>query len=897
MTDRPDCIDEILKSIKDRRDRKYVADHLDELDERASAAEDGSPRERYARAAKEMLEEQAEQSAVRRRAIKLQALAQSDNISFVKGLWDSDSLPMHHGIEALLVGINRQAFDVRSRRGNRLSAAAIGVGAQRHLFSGFENDLARIAADNPQFRGLDALFASGKIENDIFIEKGELEAGAGGRPGRTKNAAALKIAETMVKWDKVEMQMLNDAGAWITPRQRHLAEVTHDANKMRRAAKPYNALDPRTYIYAGWTSKSRSVQEANRQAWAAKTLQYIDAKRMFGTEVDADKKLAEMYGGLITGDHLKMVTIEDGPMYANVAGKVSAKRAFVFKSADAQLAYMKEFGRFNATEQWIHTKRTAAMQYGLMKTFGPVPKEGLEQIINFAKNTLKGTADKDRFNKWAPDLETGGGGALRNRYAVLSGESSIPVANMASGLVAGTLAVQRWSKLGLTPLAIIADNATISRELARQGIAYIERNSGLVSGYFRGGEESHRREVAKYMGTGLTTMQRGAGSRWDVSDAKSGTISYLDNLFFKWSGNTPMTENKREWAEHMMAHHLGDQRGKAFAELGGEEQRMLGAFGIGDKEWALLNKAEWTTVEGVTYLSPDAAQRIPSADLVAHLQKGGSISERAIAAREAPDEAALDRARQDLAMKLWAYYADRGQHAVLDVGPREMAMMYQGTQTGTPLNVALRLVLQFKQFPVAMMTRAWGAEINGGGSTMGKITGMIELAVASTIYGMMTNYLNELAKGQDPHRKIVENPGKWLLSGFLRGGAASIYGDFLLGEWNRFGLPASSTILGPTLGQIDKIAELWADITHPELIGGDRKASQTGALALQLARSNLPAGNMLYTKIPVDYLFYYRLQDWMNPGYLARREQFMKRKQNTEYWLSPSRDATVMGAR
>jgi hypothetical protein len=103
----------------------------------------------------------------------------------------------------------------------------------------------------------------------------------------------------------------------------------------------------------------------------------------------------------------------------------------------------------------------------------------------------------------------------------------------------------------------------------------------------------------------------------------------MENTFFKITGITAMTENKRADAERMMAYALGKNRGKDFAELGQMETHLLQGFGIGDKEWALLHKADWHEIEGKTYLTPDVAKAIPDAAIAAYMKDTGSISDRA----------------------------------------------------------------------------------------------------------------------------------------------------------------------------------------------------------------------------------------------------------------------------
>ena len=56
-------------------------------------------------------------------------------------------------------------------------------------------------------------------------------------------------------------------------------------------------------------------------------------------------------------------------------------------------------------------------------------------------------------------------------------------------------------------------------------------------------------------------------------------------------------------------------------------------------------------------------------------------------------------------------------------------------------------MMQFKQFPTAMVTKAWGADIYGGAKGLKRVAGLVELMVSSTIFGLAANYLTSLTKG------------------------------------------------------------------------------------------------------------------------------------------------------
>lgn len=884
MSDNKDCLDEILKSIKDRRDRKFVEDRLDELDERMQADDSaGSAREKYFRAAKEMLEQNAVERAVKMRAMVMDALKMRDLRTYTDAAAATEQGTYALGIEARLAGVNTPFFDPKSRQGNQASVGATSLGAQKDWIGGAVDDIRRLERDEPKFAGLEKLFYSKQIEDQIFIEKVELEKRAKGRaasPGKTKNEAALAIAEIMQKWDKAKIQALNGEGAWITEHSSFGASVSHDPDKMLAAG---GSLMKRLTTRESNKLAFHALWEEARQVWTAKTLQRIDARRMFGTTVDADKKLSEMFGGLVTGDHLQPAPVGGEQYFFDVARKVSAEREFAWKSAEDQLAHMREFGRYAPTDAWLNGMRYSADKYALMKAFGTKPKEAFEQLLTHAKDRTTGKPERRAFDKQER--------YLRNLYGVVSREADQPIANAWSGIVNGWMAVQRMAKLGLTPFAMLQDNVTISRELAYQGMGVFERNSGLFSGYMRGADGSAKREIADLLHTGILGRLRGVTARFDIADGAPGVLAKMENIFFKINGMTAMTENKRADAERIMAYYFGKQRGKTFDELGKAESRIMQAFGIGDKEWALLQKAEWNTIEGQTYLTPDVATKLSDADISEYLAGGRSIAQRAqfVAGRGAPDVLqnapnAIEKTRQELALKLWSYYGERGNYAVIETGARERATLYQGSQAGSPLNLALRLFMQFKQFPAAMISKVWGREIYGGDKGFGRIAGLIELSVGSTMFGMLANYLNAIAKGQDPNAQWRNQPAQALISGFTRGGAGSIYGDFLVGEWSRFGLSATATAVGPTFGQFDKFMELYSAATHPSKWKGN-----AAALALRSVKENTPFTNMIVTKAAVDYLIYYELMEWISPGYLGRLQDTMKNKQGIEFTLSPQR--------
>lgn len=238
--------------------------------------------------------------------------------------------------------------------------------------------------------------------------------------------------------------------------------------------------------------------------------------------------------------------------------------------------------------------------------------------------------------------------------------------------------------------------------------------------------------------------------------------------------------------------------------------------------------------------------------------------------------AARDDWRQDLTFKLRAYIADRSEYAVLTPGAREKAWLTQGTSSGTALGEALRFVMQFKAFPVSMISKVWGREVYGGERGWSRAAGMIHVMVGMTAFGYLAMNAKDLFKGQKPRDPL--DPKTWLAA-MTQGGGAGIYGDFLFGEYNRFSKTLTATALGPTGGMIDDAADLFTRA---------RNGDDMAAAGLRFGLSNTPFANLFYVRPALDYLLLYQMQDSLNPGFLRRMERSLADKTGKTFFIPPS---------
>ena len=903
MPSRKECLDDIAK--KTGRKRDDVQDLLDEIFDRAEQyADDGlGPDERYARARDEILQEVGERAALARRAEIMDTKKEISRHRFfaatekaIKALKVNPRLAKRLpsqtarlAMEAKLVGVNLPFLK------NRMSVDAQYVALRRLWVGGVARDLEKA--------GLLKVFATRALEDKWTDELFEINKKGGGNPGVTKDAHALQIAKIVQKWQRQSMAALNREGAWVRSYSGYITRTSHDADAIR-AAGP--------------------------EQWVADTIDKLDLRRTFGT---ADRQraldaLREMWTPLKDGDHFDYGRPLDEPLYPNAAKQASAERELHFKSGKDWREYNDKYGVNNATRTVIEALNTGARRTALMKEFGTRPQEAFDRDMNYIKATLQQeskrgatrlgilkdlqassatperakeitglesnlAANKGKFENFSSWDQ-----ALRNRFAQIDGSAMRPVNRTLANVASNWMAVQRMAKLGRVALTHFASLPTKAMEARYWGIPFARRYSSLFGGLTRGVEGSAKREA---LDATLVAFENRLGhmmSMYDVADAPAGRLAQWETTFFKLTGVSSVIDNQRGDAEAMFASHLGGKRDLDWAKIGPKEQRVLQGFGIGEAEWKALKGVEWSKFGDRTYLTPSDALKLSDDQVKAYLKE----TEFSTLGRGEPTIDDIAKAREDLATTLAAAYSDRAGFAIPMPSARIRAILFgKNFEPGTALNIALKLVYQFKIWPADMIVRAWGREMYGtvGDGKMDRVAGLVEAAVGAIVFGVASEAVREAIQGKNPIAELEHSPIGAILKGGQRSGFGSLVGDFLLGEYDRHGFSAVGSISGPTFSQFDTLMDLLhAGGRTKEGTFGAAAWRQRGADLIRFAHDNIPFMNLWATSLALDTLVWHRLQEWISPGYLKRAEQRQAQQAGTQFWLSPAKtDQWVTGHR
>jgi hypothetical protein len=317
----------------------------------------------------------------------------------------------------------------------------------------------------------------------------------------------------------------------------------------------------------------------------------------------------------------------------------------------------------------------------------------------------------------------------------------------------------------------------------------------------------------------------------------------------------------------MLSANLAKNAGQEFGALPRRLQITLQRYGIEAGEWDALRQVEKRAADGRDYMMPGDMQSLPD-EAIAHLAQTGSPAE-------------LARIRDDLQAKLGNYIMDTTREGMTESTAAGRVITAAGTP-GTIGGEAMRLLWQFKQYPMTYLQRSIGRELRRDGVD---VVGIGHLIVATTLLGYLSMTLKELAKGRDP-RDISQEPFKTVAGAMTQGGGLGFYGDFLFGEANRLGGGFIGSLAGPAAGTLEDVHKLITAIRD----GSDSKSRGQIAASegLRTLTNNAPFVNLFYTRAALDYFVLHRLQEAVNPGYLRRYEQRVKKENAQTFWLRPT---------
>lgn len=795
--------------------------------------------EQAAMRAADELARQAEHAAIiERRNALLNVRARAQLVSFVRNTFaDRPDL----GVESFLVGTNV------ARKGARLSVAAEQKALGDAYIGGMLNDLER--------GDLVGVLARGDSDQDI--------ADALWRIGNDQdvsdlNPQVVEIAQIIQRYQEAARLDANRAGASIGRIPGYIARQSHDSEK---------------------------IGAAGFDQWLSDILPRLDP-RTFDGVTDVNGYMRGIYDGLVSGDHLRAQGDARpngfrGP--ANLARKMSQERVLHFRDGIGWHEYNRLYGTGNLREAVLRGLDLSGQNTALMRRLGTNPEANLNMALDVIKEDVRSSGDPQAL----ANFNTAREGMIRNRFREVSGQTRIPGNAAAARIAANVRAWQSISKLGGALLSSFTDLPVAASEMRYQGRSFLGSLSEMATGLLKGRGSREQREILSSFGVYADSMRGEIMRRFSADDSMGGRMSRGMSHFFRLNGLSWWTDANKASAGLMMSHNLAQSRRQAWGSLNPDLRRALSLYDLDAGKWDLLREMDTRMADGRDYMTPDGVADITDERIAQYL----GDQDRPVS------PGAIRETRQDLERSLRAYINDRVTYAVLEPDARTRSIMNQGTQPGTVPGDLLRFVTQFKSFPAAYMQKTLGRELYGRGYTPaglgenfrggrdliralrngnGERLALAQLVLWTTAFGYLSMASKDVAKGREPR-----NPDdyKTWVAAMAQGGGLGIFGDYLFGEANRFGNSALESAAGPTLSTTADLMNLWARAKEGE---------DTAASLLRIAQNNTPFLNLFYSRIVLDHLLFYSIQEALNPGSLRRTEQRIQKENDQQFLIRPS---------
>ena len=650
---------------------------------------------------------------------------------------------------------------------------------------------------------------------------------------------AMQIAKVMKDQLDYLRERFNRGGANINPIEGYIGLQSHDTRKL---------------ISGGYTEWSNFVRPL------------IDFDRTLGTtDTKRTEAFLESFYEAVTSNLRKEQPGSKAPTQA-LADRLSTHRVLLFSDAKSAFDYNRIYGSGSLYETMVGQFHSSARDLSLLENLGPNPEKVWGELVN--KTFLE---DRDKLRSSDEKTRTKALAMFDKRYRLdslyryVSGELT-SARNPTIGSVGQAIRMyQSFIRLGGAAISSLSD-------IPNKAIVMQSHGTGIF--------ESYSRSIA-HIGTKFTTperkelaykLSRMGGSpitdfvgRYNSDDSRVGRMGRIMRAYYKLNLMDWWQDSQKGGYAIDLSRMMGTFSRESFDTLPKEAVRDLTNAGITPEDWELIRKSTVKLSDGAQYLTTDG------------------IRDPKITGDLKPEE--VDR----LETKLQTFFSDRAGHAIIEPGDWERWVLSLGTQKGTAAGEFMRIISQFKAYPLTFYTRAWGRILENDSPVMS----MTQLAVMATLFGYVSNTILELSRGIKP--KSIADP-RALLAAYNRGGGLGILGEAAFSNYG-LGKSLALTLAGPSARTVDDIASLFStaraaasNTAAAEVLGEDlnpKDARDVGAAALRFTRSNV-VPNLFYTRAAVDYLFYYNLLELSRPGAVSRMERKQLREYGTEYFIKPS---------
>lgn len=537
-----------------------------------------------------------------------------------------------------------------------------------------------------------------------------------------------------------------------------------------------------------------------------------------------------------------------------VSNQRSDHRFLHFKTADDWLAYNADFGTGDPLKAIFQHINGMARDIAAMQILGPNPSSTmawLKQVVQsesakavagqeslYGKaNTATAIADQINYLPWRLQAVFD---YVRGRE-VVSGKLATGFGNVRNVLTSAQLG-------GTSILAAVTDPFIDSAARYLSGLPATKALWGIASAI----KSTATREQAVRSGLILDDFLHIMGDEARYAGTLGGSewSKWLADRTVNLNGLEPITQARRHVFGLDFQAAVADNLQGSFDALPPYLRRTFEDYGLGAKEWAVMQKvAPFSPEGGAGFLQPvDVAK------------KNRGVAERYLEMILGQTERAVPTGTA------------RARSFVTGSAPR-----------GSVFGELLESGLQYKSFTLSFTTLQWQAlmrELNQG---VARGAGYASaLGVGVTLGGALALQLRNIAGGKDlqPMDASTGQGLKFWLAALQTGGGMGILGDFLFADQTRFGHSLGETLAGPTVGLVSDVFKATTGNIQKAIQGKKTSAARD---AINLAGRYTPViASLPYTRMAYRRMFLDQLQYLTDPeAHKNFREQEQRMRRET----------------
>lgn len=632
-----------------------------------------------------------------------------------------------------------------------------------------------------------------------------------------------------------------------------LETVEKMRNRFNSAGGDVGKLD---YGYLPQPHDANRVRSAGMEAWVNKILPSLDRARMIdeaGVPLD-DAAAREVLGKIwetISSEGLNKQEVGEFKGSGARANSGSDARELHFKSAEGYLSYLNEFGRGSMYDAMIGHVGKLSRDIGLVERYGPNPNSFMN--LEFQKAAK---ADKRNIG----DLPRSFGSRPQSYWDIVNGTASVPQSARFAQIGTDVRNIQTF-KLGGAVISSITDLGNYFVSVGYNKLPYWDAFKNI-------GKSAASGETKRFLTSHGIIAESMAGdlNRWTNDNIKANWSGRLANSTLRLSLLNAWTDSIRRAFSLTMMQGIARMAGKDWDALTQWDRFLMERKGVTADDWAVIRKGELTNFNGVDHLTPEGIL------------------------------ASKDPKATEVLTKYLGLIQDESEFAVLNPDLATRVIVTGGaSQRGTIRGELARSVMQFKSFPLAMISRHWNRMLDAPKVTDGSAPWLANrvvyagaMMVSATAFGAIAYQVKQIFSGKDPVDMTGPHAGKFWAKAAAQGGGLSIVGDMLLND------PGNSvsdtirsttgTIVGPSISTAVQAVAIPAENAWAKAKGNK---THLAAQSIGLARQNMPLVNIWYVKSAIDHAGMHALQENLSPGYLGRMQQQAAKDWGQRYWWKP----------